>query len=99
MSLFDEKRDLNDRRKRNDGPPPGTHERRSKKDRRQTAISEISLHEWARYFLKFEKHAAMKAAKQQAVKNMKADTSQGVKPPISSHPKRAANHRPEKEKE
>jgi hypothetical protein len=62
MSLFDEKRDLSDRRKRNVGPPSGQRERRIKKDRRQTAITEISLHDWAQYFLKFEKRAKAKAA-------------------------------------
>jgi hypothetical protein len=63
MPLFDEKREKNDRRKRNDGPPPGSRERRVKKDRRQTAISEISFQEWTRYFLKFEKRAETKTTK------------------------------------
>ncbi|GHU06509.1 hypothetical protein FACS1894158_13170 [Betaproteobacteria bacterium] len=64
MSLFDEKRsEKKERRKRNDGPPAGIKERRVKKDRRQTAISEISFQEWTRYLLKFEKRIAKKAEK------------------------------------
>jgi hypothetical protein len=62
MSLFEEKRKSNDRRVRNDGPPPGCRERRGKRDRRQTEISEISFHEWTRYLLRFQKRAAVKAA-------------------------------------
>jgi hypothetical protein len=62
MSLFEEKRKLGDRRVRDDGPPPGCRERRVKKrDRRQTEISEISFHEWTRYFLRYKKHVAAKA--------------------------------------
>jgi hypothetical protein len=61
MSLFEEKRRSNDRRVRNDGPPPECRERRSKRDRRQTVISEISFHEWTRYFLRFKKRASVKA--------------------------------------
>jgi hypothetical protein len=61
MSLFKEKRKSSDRRVRDDGPPPGCRERRVKKrDRRQTVISEISFHEWTRYFLRYKKHAAVK---------------------------------------
>jgi hypothetical protein len=61
MSLFEEKRSKsNDRRVRNDGPPPGCRERRSKRDRRQTVISEISFHEWTRYFLRFKSRAMAK---------------------------------------
>jgi hypothetical protein len=61
MSLFEEKRKSDDRRMRNDGPPPGCRERRSKRDRRQTVISEISFHEWTRYFLRFKNRASVKA--------------------------------------
>jgi hypothetical protein len=61
MSLFDEKRKSTDRRARNDGPPPGCRERRSKRDRRQTEISEISFHEWTRHLLRFKQRAAAKA--------------------------------------
>jgi hypothetical protein len=61
MSLFEEKRKSNDRRVRNDGPPPGCRERRSKRDRRQTEISEISFHEWTRYFLWFKIRTKAKA--------------------------------------
>jgi hypothetical protein len=60
MPLFNEKRKPSDRRVRNDGPPPGCRERRSKRDRRQTVISEISFHEWTRYFLRFKNRAAVK---------------------------------------
>jgi hypothetical protein len=66
MSLFDEKRKMTDRRQRDDGPPPGCRERRSKKDRRQTSISEISFHEWTRHLLRFKKRVAVKAAARQA---------------------------------
>jgi hypothetical protein len=65
MSLFDEKRKSVDRRVRNDGPPPGCRERRSKRDRRQTEISEISFHEWTRYLLRFKKRAAAKTIARQ----------------------------------
>jgi hypothetical protein len=61
MSLFEEKRKSNDRRARDDGPPAGCRERRVKRDRRQTVISEISFHEWTRYFLRFKNHAMAKA--------------------------------------
>jgi hypothetical protein len=62
MSLFDEKREKKERRKRSDGPPPGFPERRVKKDRRQTKITEISFHEWTRYLINFKnkKRAAEK---------------------------------------
>ena len=63
MSLFDEKREKKERRKHNPGPPAGIKERRIRKDRRQTAIAEISFQEWTRYFLKFEKRSAEKAEK------------------------------------
>ena len=66
MSLFDEKRHNSDRRTQDDGPPFGNRDRRSKRDRRQTYISEISFHEWTRYLLKFKKRAAAKAAARQA---------------------------------
>jgi hypothetical protein len=66
MPLFKEKRKKTDRRQRDDGPPPGFRERRGKRDRRQTAISEISFHEWTRYFLRFKKRSMAKAAIQQA---------------------------------
>lgn len=54
MFLFDEKRTQTDRRIRDDGPPVGCRERRSRSDRRQTIIAEITLQEWTRYFLKFQ---------------------------------------------
>jgi hypothetical protein len=66
MSLFNEKRKSNDRRTRDQGPPPGTRERRIKKDRRQTSISEISFHEWTRYLLRFKERAEAKAAARNA---------------------------------
>lgn len=69
MPLFDEKRKSVDRRMRNDGPPPGCRERRSKKDRRQTRISEISFHEWTRHFLWFKKRSAAKALARQTAKD------------------------------
>jgi hypothetical protein len=61
MSLFEEKRKSNDRRMRDDGPPSGCRERRVKRDRRQTVISEISFHEWTRYLLRFKNRAMAKA--------------------------------------
>jgi hypothetical protein len=61
MSLFEEKRKSNDRRVRDDGPPPGSRERRAKRDRRQTVISEISFHEWTRYLLRFKSRVVAKA--------------------------------------
>jgi hypothetical protein len=61
MSLFEEKRKSNDRRMRDDGPPPGFRERRVKRDRRQTVISEISFHEWTRYLLRFKNRGKAKA--------------------------------------
>lgn len=54
MFLFDEKRKLADRRISNEGPPPGIRERRTLADRRETEISEITLHEWTRHFLKYQ---------------------------------------------
>ena len=54
MFLFDEKRKLADRRIRDEGPPSGIRERRTLADRRQTDISEITLHEWTRHFLKYQ---------------------------------------------
>jgi hypothetical protein len=74
MSLFDEKRGAPDRRARNDGPPPGSRERRSRKDRRQTRISEISFHEWTRYFLRYKKHIAEKTATGRVVKGTESET-------------------------
>lgn len=68
MSLFNEKRNHSDRRVRNDGPPPGSRERRSKKDRRQTSISEISFHEWTLHLLKFRKRIEAKAARRAAAR-------------------------------
>ncbi|MDR0380196.1 MAG: hypothetical protein LBI62_09725 [Candidatus Accumulibacter sp.] len=68
MSLFDEKRESSDRRVRSDGPPPGYRERRSRKDRRQTQISEISFHEWTRHFLRYKKHVAEKATTERIAK-------------------------------
>ncbi|MDR0576165.1 MAG: hypothetical protein LBI87_01160 [Candidatus Accumulibacter sp.] len=62
MPLFDEKRKSLDRRVWNDGPLPGNRERRSKKDRRQTQISEITFHEWALHLLRFKKYFATRAA-------------------------------------
>lgn len=61
MFLFDEKRKLADRRIRDEGPPPGTRERRTLADRRQTEIAEITLHEWTRYFLKYQQHIVAKS--------------------------------------
>lgn len=84
MPLFDEKRNLNDRRKRDVGPPAGSRDRRIKKERRQTAISEISFHEWTRYFLNFKKRAELKAAKRQTAETMKtAISQQGIEPSVS----------------
>jgi hypothetical protein len=65
MSLFEEKRRMTDRRQRDDGPPLGSRERRGKRDRRQTAIYEISFHEWTRHFLRFKKRAMAKAEARQ----------------------------------
>jgi hypothetical protein len=67
MPLFEEKREKTDRRQRDDGPPLGCRERRIKKDRRQTAISEISFQEWTRYLLRFKKHAEEKAARRRTM--------------------------------
>jgi hypothetical protein len=78
MSLFNEKREKTERRKRNNGPPSGVQERRIKRDRRQTAISEISFQEWTRYFLKFKKHAVEKATTKQTAKVAKTAASQGT---------------------
>jgi hypothetical protein len=67
MPLFEEKRKQTDRRQRDDGPPLGCRERRIKKDRRQTDISEISFQEWTRYLLRFKRHTEAKAARRQTV--------------------------------
>jgi hypothetical protein len=86
MPLFDEKRNLNDRRKRNIGPPAGSRDRRIKKERRQTAISEISFHEWTRYFLNFKKRVALKATQRQAAEAMKtAINQQGIESSVSEN--------------
>ena len=80
-SLFDEKRGITDRRKRDDGPPPGCRDRRSKKgDRRQTAISEISFHEWTRYLLRFKKRTAEKAAAKRAAEAAKTASENSSNP-------------------
>jgi len=57
MSLYDEKRNRRDRRIANQGVPWGRRERRAYIDRRQMDIAEITLHEWALYWLKFREHA------------------------------------------
>jgi len=57
MSLFDEKRKLNDRRNRNDGPPLGIKQRRGESERRQTEIAEIPFSEWASHLVVFRKRA------------------------------------------
>lgn len=62
MFLFDEKRKLTERRGSNDGPPAGCRERRNAENRRQTEIAEITLHEWARHFVKFQECAALRAS-------------------------------------
>ena len=54
MFLFDEKRKLSDRRIRDENPSSSIRERRTVADRRQTDISEITLHEWTRHFLKYQ---------------------------------------------
>ena len=54
MFLFDEKRKLADRRIRDESPSSSIRERRTVADRRQTDISEITLHEWTRHFLKYQ---------------------------------------------
>jgi hypothetical protein len=80
MSLFNEKRAKStDRRVRNYGPPEGCRERRIKRERRQTSISEISFHEWTRYLLRFKERAAAKAARRAAdAANKAADKEQDL---------------------
>lgn len=82
--LFEEKRKMSDRRQRDDGPPLGCRERRGKRDRRQTAISEISFQEWTRYLLRFKKRAMEKAEARQmaAVKprSLKSENDPGDTP-------------------
>ena len=60
MALFEEKRKSNDRRSKNEGPVPGNRERRRSRNRRQTVISEISLSEWVKSLLHFQKRMAAK---------------------------------------
>lgn len=68
MTLFDEKRKSDDRRCSNDGPPTGTRERRKARNRRQTVIAEITLNEWVKSYLKFQKRMAAKARLEESAK-------------------------------
>jgi hypothetical protein len=78
MPIYDEKRNKTDRRVRDDGPPSGCRERRNKRDRRQTEISEISFHEWTHYLLRFKKRAIAKAAAKQAAQVAHPATDQAL---------------------
>ena len=66
MFLFDEKRKLADRRISDEGPPSGIRERRTLADRRQTDISEITLHEWTRHFLKYQERIVSRSESHRA---------------------------------
>ncbi len=61
MFLFDEKRKPGYRRIRDECPPSSIRERRTVADRRQTDISEITLHEWTRHFLKYQERIVAKS--------------------------------------
>lgn len=65
MFLFNEKRNLTERRNRDNGPPSGCRERRVHEDRRQTKIAEITFHEWTAHFLRYRERvrARVMAAK------------------------------------
>ena len=67
MTLFEEKRESKDRRHRNEGPVPGNRERRRSRNRRQTVISEISLSEWVKSLLHFQKRMATKKRTEEEV--------------------------------
>ena len=62
MFLFDEKRELADRRIGDKGPPTGNRERRVETDRRQTKMAEITFHEWTACFVKYQERAAARRA-------------------------------------
>ena len=62
MFLFDEKRELADRRISDKGPPAGNRERRVETDRRQTKMTEITFHEWTSCFVKYQERAAARRA-------------------------------------
>lgn len=54
MSFNTEKRLMDDRRQREEGPPKPCPERRGAVDRRQVVIKGISFFEWASHFARFQ---------------------------------------------